>query len=335
VILLDAIYINKGGGKVLLDLLIVNILKKDLPVFFLLDKRLENTYPEIKYNFLFLEPSLLKRHQFYKKNKTRFNSVLAFGNIPPTVKMECRVFTFFQNVLYLDVKFTFSNIKLFLKSWILRRIKYNTDYWVVQNFLVREQIVNNFQLQRNNVFVCPIFNDEKKRFNRKNNVDFKAIKFLYVSTGEVHKNHVRLINAFSRFNKLMPSSTLTVTVGKEYEDLYNYISKSKSDGVQILNKEFINREELESEYLAADIFIFPSLSESFGLGLIEAALFNLPIISSNMKYVEQVVEPSNVFDPYNEDEIFQAMLGFEDYINKPSKIVVRNGLSDLLQLLKN
>ena len=334
-ILLDAVYINKGGGKVLLDLLIVNILKKDLPVFFLLDKRLENTYPEIKYNFLFLEPSLLKRHQFYKKNKTRFNSVLAFGNIPPTVKMECQVFTFFQNVLYLDVKFTFSNIKLFLKSWILRRIKYNTDYWVVQNLLVREQLVNNFQLQRNKVFVCPIFNNEKKQFHRKINVDLKAIKFLYVSTGEVHKNHVRLINAFTRFNRLMPYSSLTITVGKEYEELHNYISKSKTDGINIINREFINKEEVEAEYLAADIFVFPSLSESFGLGLIEAALFELPIIASNMKYVKQVIEPSKVFDPCNENEILKVMLEFENYINNPSKIVVKNCLDDLLQLLKN
>ena len=43
-ILVDALYINKGGGKVLLDLLIIKLQKNNIETFYLLDKRVEKDY---------------------------------------------------------------------------------------------------------------------------------------------------------------------------------------------------------------------------------------------------------------------------------------------------
>ena len=40
-ILIDAIYINTGGGKILLDYLIEELEKTDKQIFYLLDKRIE------------------------------------------------------------------------------------------------------------------------------------------------------------------------------------------------------------------------------------------------------------------------------------------------------
>ena len=46
---LDALYINSGGGKVLLDYLIKNILSKEIDFFFLLDNRVKGCYPEMSF----------------------------------------------------------------------------------------------------------------------------------------------------------------------------------------------------------------------------------------------------------------------------------------------
>ena len=69
-ILIDALYINNGGGKVLLDYLIQELNKLDIEIFYLFDKRIENTYYLVnpKSQKCFLESSFTKRKQFYLKN---------------------------------------------------------------------------------------------------------------------------------------------------------------------------------------------------------------------------------------------------------------------------
>ncbi len=334
-ILLDAVYINKGGGKILLDLLVTKIINDDVSVFFLLDKRLENNYPEVKKNIHYLEPSFRKRHQFYKQNKYRFTSVLAFGNIPPTIKMECKVYTFFQNVLFLNAKFdiNYHNALIYLKAKTLKFFRRNTDFWIVQNQHVKDLLKADFKLSDESVHVFPIYDDAPKEKNIYKTADYDAIKFLYVSTGEKHKNHVRLMRAFARFNKLHPSSSLTITIGNEYKELIEEVTKFQADGVNLINKGFLNRSDLELEYLNTDVFVFPSLFESFGLGLVEAAMYDLPIIASDRKYVEDLVEPSEVFNPEDTESIFLALMNCPNYIHDKSRIKTRNRIEDLLRLL--
>ncbi len=334
-ILLDAVYINKGGGKILLDLLVTKIINDDVSVFFLLDKRLENNYPEVKKNIYYLEPSFRKRHQFYKQNKYRFTSVLAFGNIPPTIKMDCKVYTFFQNVLFLNVKFGFDyyNASIYLKAKTLKFLRRNTDSYIVQNQLVKDLLRADYKLGDESVYVLPIYNDALKQKNFDNTPDYDAIRFLYVSTGEIHKNHARLMSAFARFNKLYPASSLTITVGSEYKKLIEEVTKFQAEGVNIINKGFLDRSELEAEYLSADVFVFPSLFESFGLGLVEATMYNLPIIAPDRQYVKEIILPSEVFNPEDIDSIFLAMLNFPNYIHNTSRIKIRSRIDDLFKLL--
>ena len=61
-------------------------------------------------------------------------------------------------------------------------------------------------------------------------------------------------------------------------------------------------------YKIVNFLIFPSLNESLGLPLIEANLYKLPIIASDLDYVYDVCEPSLTFDPYSEEDIFKKIL---------------------------
>jgi glycosyltransferase involved in cell wall biosynthesis len=329
-------YINKGGGKILLDILISKLLQNKVQVFFLLDKRLENAYPSLTKNVLYLEASLLKRHIFYIRNKKKFNTVLAFGNIPPTILMRGNVYTYFHNVHFLSasLKPGLSNLKLYLKSLVLKIFKSKTDFWIVQNDLVKTGLVNSFKIAENCVKILPIY-DDSQRSSLKKDYDTNAVKFLYVSTGEAHKNHFRLINAFVRLNKIKPSYSLTITVGEEYADICEYVKMLNSTGISIINRGFLSKIELQNEYEIADVFIFPSLKESFGLGLVEAALCQLPILASNLEFVNEVIIPSGVFNPYSEDDIFDVMHSFKKYINKKALIKTSNQVNELLSILKS
>jgi glycosyltransferase involved in cell wall biosynthesis len=331
-ILIDALYINKGGGKVLLKHFIENLSKyNNNDVYFLLDNRLENEFKNIEVNSFFLEGSIIKRHLFYKKFKNKLKTVFAFANIPPTIRLECKVITFFQNVILID---SFSNsILLELKKIVFYKFLKNTDFWIVQSGHVKKILENKI---RNNekILVLPFFNSNI-HFNNseKKNIDKNRIKFIYISSGESHKNHKILFNAFIKVNKLQPTYSLTVTIGSEHKSLTSMIEDLKKQNINIINLGNISKEQLYQEYLKADICIYPSLKESFGLGLIEAAQFGLPIFASNLPYVKEIITPSCVFNPLDEKSIVNVMLNYKLYFFNKVKIVAENNLNQIFDLL--
>ena len=72
-LLIDAIYINTGGGKILLDYLIEELEKTDKQIFYLLDKRIEKEKYVVKSTnvILYLKSGFFDRINFYKKNKKK------------------------------------------------------------------------------------------------------------------------------------------------------------------------------------------------------------------------------------------------------------------------
>lgn len=327
-ILVDAVYLNSKGGKLLLKLIINELFNKK-NIFYLLDERLKNDFPELKKKTKFLQPSLIKRHIFYKKNKNKFTRVLAFSSLPPTVKLECDVITFFQNVLLIE-KNSFS-FKLLVKKIIWSFFTSNTDQWVVQTESVKSTLKNKLKL-KHEIIVLPIFDNlNSENFNKSKLIKKECVKFLYVSSGEKYKNHCNLINSFLRFNKKYPKSSLTLTIDKKYTSLNNKLNQLQE--FNIINRGNVERKALIIEYKNADIFVFPSKKESFGLGLIEASQFKLPIIASNLPYVHSVIKPTLTFDPNDEDDIFDKMMNFNYNNYELGQLKVKNRLNDLINLI--
>src|ERR1035437_6402397 len=97
-ILIDALFINKGGGAVLLQYLIERILAhpdKD-NFFFLLDPRFDKPAILDK-NFVVINNSVIDRVKFYKLNKNNYTKVFCFANTPPPVKLIVPAYTYFHN----------------------------------------------------------------------------------------------------------------------------------------------------------------------------------------------------------------------------------------------
>ena len=141
-ILIDALYINGGGGKVLLDNLLSELEIREVEVLILIDKRIQNDpfYAGLKNRVIFMEAGLRNRKEFYKANESNFNAVLCFGNLPPSRKLNAKVYTYFHQRLYLKIPENFSVKNKFLynlKVFILRSLMKNTDFWLVQSDLIK------------------------------------------------------------------------------------------------------------------------------------------------------------------------------------------------------
>jgi glycosyltransferase involved in cell wall biosynthesis len=86
---------------------------------------------------------------------------------------------------------------------------------------------------------------------------------------------------------------------------------------------FVDEEDLPALYNLADIFLFPSLYEGFGLPILEAQACGCSVITSNISSMPEVANNENAIlvDPYNEKEISQAILKITQNKNFKEKII--------------
>lgn len=332
-LLIDALYINNGGGKSLLDLLISELNKNNSEVIYLFDNRISGDYAFLdRDRVTFEKASLLKRHLFYLKNKSLITSVLAFGNIPPTFSLKVPVYTYFHNVSFFE-----KNISLMtrFKAFTIKTLKKNTFRWVVQSDFVRSRLSSSWGISNENILVMPIFNDRIAE-GRKKQADRKTgIKFIYISDGHYYKNHKRLIEAFSKYNRDFPDSSLTLTIGDNYSSIKESILNANTAGINIIDKGLIPFNEVLDLLENSSVLIYPSLMESFGLGLIEASLLGLPICASDLPYVFEVVKPNAIFDPLSVDSIYNALLDSRNILNDRSELVCKNEVKNLIKIINN
>jgi glycosyltransferase involved in cell wall biosynthesis len=121
---------------------------------------------------------------------------------------------------------------------------------------------------------------------------------LYVGRAQTHKNLRRLIDAFALIKQERPGLHL-VLAGKldaAYAGLQQYAGRQ---GISdIIFTDWVTDAQLRWLYEHALAYVFPSLSEGFGLPSLEAMQYGLPVISSNATCLPEINgEAAVYFDP--------------------------------------
>jgi len=141
---------------------------------------------------------------------------------------------------------------------------------------------------------------------------FGSKKILIVSDISPRKNHVRLIRAFERVHKDTPSAELIIAGNvrinvPEFEATLDDILR-RNTGIRITIRGYVSDAEMRSLYEEADVFVFPSLYEGFGLPVLEAMACGCPVIASNVSSLPEVVgEAGPLIDPYDVEALAHAM----------------------------
>lgn len=333
-ILIDAIYINNGGGKVLLDYLIVELEKTDLNVCYLIDDRIHKIYTIKQTNsIIYLNSGFFSRIHFYKKHSVNFSKILILGNIPPPIKVKhAIVYTYFHNSILISVPKEFTlldKLKYVLKVYILKRFSRNTNFWLLQSETLSNQFTRRFK-QESKINIIPFYPSIRKPIEK---VIRKRNTFLYVSNAQSNKNHPRLIEAFCKAYDITGTGKLTVTVDNNFPNIVDLINLAVDKGYPIENIGFIDRDVLAKKYMESEYVIFPSLTESFGLGLIEGVELGCKIIAADLPYTYAVVNPTLVFDPSDVDSISNTICKAVDGDLKNSTLKVSNEIAGIIKAL--
>ena len=108
----------------------------------------------------------------------------------------------------------------------------------------------------------------------------------------------------------------------------------KSNGYPIFNHGFVARKELSILYRACEFVVYPSLTESFGLGIIEAIENGCKIIGADLPYLRSVCQPSLTFNPNSALGIADAFEKSVKTETKKTKQLVFNDIKQLINLLR-
>ncbi|MBM3135429.1 MAG: glycosyltransferase family 4 protein [Chloroflexi bacterium] len=135
---------------------------------------------------------------------------------------------------------------------------------------------------------------------------------LYVGTLEPRKNLVTLLEAYARWGAASPETPwppLVLAGGKGwgYEAIFATVERLGL-GQAVLFPGFVPHGELPLWYSAADVFVYPSLYEGFGLPVLEALACGTPVITSNVSSLPEVAgEAGLLVDPTDADALAEAL----------------------------
>lgn len=145
-----------------------------------------------------------------------------------------------------------------------------------------------------------------------------------------------MIGGFCKFYDKFKIGELGLTINKEANFEIELIKSLQTKGYPIVNFGFVKRDNLAEIYASSEYLIFPSLAESFGLGLVEAIENGCKIIGADLPYTYAVCEPSLVFNPEDENSMIFTFEKSIEYKKVPESIQkVKNEIDRLLEILIN
>ncbi len=301
-----------GGAQLLVDLL--QATPSDLEVIVLIDARMSFSAELVDHLCIeAIQPTLFGRLIAEYRLVKMVNSddlVLCFGNLPPLFRVRGKAIVFLQNRYLVDLKSPLNTLpmKPRIRIWSeriwLRWRRLNASQYIVQTASMRTLAVASLQRP---VSCLPFI--QASSLKQDTGTLEKQFDFLYVASGEAHKNHERLIDAWVSLadDGLYPSLALTLEPETAPRLLKRITQVVGQKGLRIYNLGVIPHEQLLEIYRKSGALIYPSIFESFGLPLIEARYAGIPVLASELDYVRDVINPDVTFDPYSQISIARAV----------------------------
>ncbi len=267
-------------------------------------------------------PSLLHRfwaERWLTESVGPNDIVLCFGNLPPLFKLRGHAIVFLQN-RYLIENFSLRgfSLKVYLRITIermwLSRKRENVDEFVVQTPTMKKLLASRMH-GLIPVRVLPFVAEPSghvRILSHLNTHKESVFDFVYVASGEKHKNHRALIEAWRLLANegLFPSLCLTFDEIR-FSGLSQFIDEMRLlHGIKVSNMGELSHNDVLELYKKSTAMIYPSTFESFGLPLIEARQAGMPVLASELDYVRDVLDPEQAFDPNSPLSIARAVKRF-------------------------
>ncbi len=254
-------------------------------------------------------PSVIRK---YKIDYAHFQYIL------PPIKL-CKYIVTTHDVIFNEYPEEFSAAYRTMKNFLYKNSAQRADIVTTVSEYSKKSIEKYLGIETDKIHVIPNGVSAQyllpyNKFQAKQSIRTKYgfdKYLLFVSRIEPRKNHLFLLNAYLELelqlkgyrlvflgNKTLKSSAFEEALQELSPDLRRFI---------FLNSEVNNKGLLEF-YRAADLFVYPSKAEGFGIPPLEAAALSIPVICSNTSAMSDFsFFDENHVDP-NDHEAFKKRI---------------------------
>ncbi len=199
-------------------------------------------------------------------------------------------------------------VKQQVYKWLNRKVAGQSAHIITISNFVRDDIVDFCKIPPEKITVTYESADEfPKGVEAIPELDGKQF-IMYVGRPTPHKNLRRLIDAFVLLKDKHPDLILALA-GKKDGNYARHEAYVQSRGIKnVYFTDFIPDPQLRWMYERCAAYVFPSLSEGFGLPGLEAMKHGAPVVSSNATCLPEVHGgAAHYFDPYDAADIARAI----------------------------
>lgn len=327
-VLLHAPNVHTGGGLVLLQTLLAAAEPQfqwallDLRVRDCLHVPRETVVRHVRRSVL---SRLLAEWRLWRESRAG-DVVLCFHGLPPLLPVRGRVVVFVQNRLLIEhgslAEYPrWVRARLWTERLWSRALQGRCSRYIVQTPSMAASL-KRWLWRDVPISVAPFAPATLPAPTPGQEIAGRKFDFVYVASGEAHKNHMNLLKAWRLLAVAghWPSLALTLDAATQPGLCVQVERFAVQHGLAVTNLGALPSAAVDALYRAAGAMIYPSTSESFGLPLIEAAQVGLPILASELDYVRDVVEPVETFDPNSPVSIARAVKRFLGVAEAPVKI---------------
>lgn len=240
-------------------------------------------------------------------------------NVPSVLRMLKQVYTFNPDEIYISTPGPVGMLGMLIGRLLGTEIKgiYHTDFTMESEAIIAEPAISNmieryskwffnqvdtllvpsteyiqllkergYRYRRMERFKRGLRTEHFKPQETKRKLSSKIPKLLYVGRISKDKNLDFLVHTYRQLHNLYPGISLTFAgAGPDLESLQN-------DCCDLTEVRFIGRvpyQDLPQLYSEHDLFVFPSVTDTFGMVVLEAQACGLPAIVSNVGGPKEIV----------------------------------------------
>jgi len=152
--------------------------------------------------------------------------------------------------------------------------------------------------------------------------------FFFLGNTDPKKNTKGALKAYSDFLKQTGTDVKLVMLDYDRPELEKLLDEIGDKDLisQIVLTGYVVNTDLPAIYCQCELFLYPSLRESFGIPMLEAMGCGVPVITSNTSSMPEVAgDAAVIIDPYKPEEITAAIINIQSN-NELKADLIKKGL---------
>lgn len=220
---------------------------------------------------------------------------------------------------------TIFKLKQTVYRWLIKKVAKKSQKLISSSEFVKNDVAQYAQIDPAKIEVIYEAAD-KIEAAPKPIAELASQKFImYVGRANPHKNLNRLIEAFTEVIKSHPDLKLVLAgqPDKNFELLESYVQEQNLTN-QVLFLGWVSDGQLRWLYENTAAYVFPSLSEGFGLPGLEAMIHGAPVVSSNETCLPEIYgDAAHYFNPLDVDDMAAKISEVLDNFQLSTNLIAR------------